>query len=96
MKKEGKLSNKLPVSTVMSNIGLGIALKEPGIDHTTTKDGDRYALEEMQAKGAAIGGEESGYVIFLEHYTTGDRIITALQILAAMKELQKPQYRRAS
>jgi phosphoglucosamine mutase len=85
--KKGKLSNKILVSTVMSNIGLGIALREPGIEHTTTKVDDLYALEEMQAKGAAIGGEESGYVIFVEHHITGDGIITGLQILAAIKKL---------
>ena len=90
MKKEGKLTKNLIVSTVMSNIGLGIALKELGIEQVITKVGDRYVLEEMQAKGASIGGEESGHVIFLEHHTTGDGIITALQVLAAMKKGQRP------
>jgi phosphoglucosamine mutase len=90
MKEEGKLPNNLLVSTVMSNIGLGIALEEMGIENVVTKVGDRYVLEEMLAKGAAIGGEESGHVIFLEHHTAGDGIITALQILAAMKKTQKP------
>lgn len=90
MKKEGKLTKNLIVSTVMSNIGLGIALKELGIEQVITRVGDRYVLEEMQAKGASIGGEESGHVIFLEHHTTGDGIITALQVLAAMKKEQKP------
>jgi phosphoglucosamine mutase len=95
MKEEGKLPNNLLISTVMSNIGLGIALEELGIENVTTKVGDRYVLEEMLAKGAAIGGEESGHVIFLEHHTTGDGIITALQILAAMKKEQKPLSRLA-
>ncbi len=90
MKKEGKLNNDLLVTTVMSNIGLGIALKKLGIEHAITKVGDRYVLEEMRAKGALIGGEQSGHVIFLEHHTTGDGIITALQVLAAMKKEQKP------
>jgi phosphoglucosamine mutase len=90
MKEEGKLPNNLLISTVMSNIGLGIALEELGIENAVTKVGDRYVLEEMLAKGAAIGGEESGHVIFLEHHTTGDGIITALQVLAAMKKQQKP------
>jgi len=90
MKKEGKLTKNLIVSTVMSNIGLGIALKELGIEQVIAKVGDRYVLEEMQAKGASIGGEESGHVIFLEHHTTGDGIITALQVLAAMKKGQRP------
>ncbi|MEA3358311.1 MAG: phosphoglucosamine mutase [Thermodesulfobacteriota bacterium] len=90
MKKEGKLINNLLVSTVMSNIGLGIALKELGIENAITKVGDRYVLEEMQAKGAVIGGEDSGHVIFLEHHTTGDGLATALQVLSAMKKTQKP------
>ena len=90
MKEEGRLNNNLLVSTVMSNIGLGIALKELGIENAITKVGDRYVLEEMQAKGASIGGEESGHVIFLQHHTTGDGIITALQVLAVMKKRQKP------
>ncbi len=90
MKEEGRLNNNLLVSTVMSNIGLGIALKELGIENAITKVGDRYVLEEMQAKGASIGGEESGHVIFLQHHTTGDGIITALQVMAVMKKLQKP------
>lgn len=89
MKKEGKLSKNLVISTVMSNIGLGIALKELGIEHVMTKVGDRYVLEEMQTKGASIGGEESGHLIFLEHHTTGDGIITALQVVAAIKKEQK-------
>ncbi|UCG67416.1 MAG: phosphoglucosamine mutase [Deltaproteobacteria bacterium] len=90
MKKEGKLNKNLVVCTVMSNIGFGIALKQVGIEQVVTKVGDRYVLEEMQAKGAVIGGEESGHVIFLEHHTTGDGIITALQVVAAMKKAQKP------
>ncbi|MBW1689365.1 MAG: phosphoglucosamine mutase [Deltaproteobacteria bacterium] len=90
MKQEGVLSNNLVVSTVMSNIGFGIALKELGIEYLTTKVGDRYVLEEMQAKGASIGGEESGHIIFLDHHTTGDGITTALQVLATMKKTNKP------
>lgn len=95
MKEEGKLPNNLLISTVMSNIGLGIALEELGIQNGVTKVGDRYVLEEMLAKGAAIGGEESGHVIFLGHHTTGDGIVTALQVLAAMKKEQKPLSRLA-
>jgi phosphoglucosamine mutase len=90
MKKEGTLNNNLVVCTVMSNIGFSIALKELGIEQEATKVGDRYVLEEMQAKGSVIGGEESGHIIFLDHHTTGDGIITALQVLAAMKKSQKP------
>jgi phosphoglucosamine mutase len=89
MKKEGRLTNNLIVSTVMSNIGLGLALKRLGIENLIAKVGDRHVLEEMRKKGASFGGEDSGHVIFLEHHTTGDGIITALQVLAAMKKTQK-------
>jgi phosphoglucosamine mutase len=90
MKKEGSLTNNLVVRTVMSNIGLSVALQKLNIDSLMTKVGDRYVLEEMQAKGGSIGGEESGHVIFLQHHTTGDGIITALQVIAAMKKEGKP------
>jgi phosphoglucosamine mutase len=90
MKKEGLLSNNLVVRTVMSNIGLGLALQALGIDSTMTGVGDRYVLEEMQARGASIGGEDSGHMIFLRHHTTGDGIISALQVAAAMKKEGKP------
>jgi phosphoglucosamine mutase len=90
MKKEGTLTNNLVVRTVMSNIGLGIALEEMGINSVMTNVGDRNVLEEMRARGAAIGGEDSGHVIFLPHHTTGDGIITALQVLTAMKREGKP------
>ncbi|MGC9324053.1 MAG: phosphoglucosamine mutase [Desulfomonilia bacterium] len=90
MKKQGKLKKNLVVSTVMSNIGLGLALKSLGAKTIATKVGDRYVLEEMVAKGASIGGEESGHIIFLDHHTTGDGIVSALQILTAMKHENKP------
>ena len=90
MKKQGKLTNNLVVSTVMSNIGLSMALKVLGIQQRITAVGDRYVLEEMRATAVSLGGEDSGHVIFLEHHTTGDGIITALQVLAAMKKDQKP------
>jgi phosphoglucosamine mutase len=90
MKKEGSLTNNLVVRTVMSNIGLSVALKNIQVDSVMTKVGDRYVLEEMQAKGGAIGGEESGHIIFLQHHTTGDGILTALQVLSAMKKEGKP------
>jgi phosphoglucosamine mutase len=90
MKKEGRLTNNLVVSTVMSNIGLGLALKELGIVHLMTNVGDRHVLEEMRKRRSSIGGEDSGHVIFLEHHTTGDGIITALQVIAAMKKSNKP------
>jgi phosphoglucosamine mutase len=90
MKRKGKLTNNLVVATVMSNLGLGQALKSLGIDMVATKVGDRYVLEEMKARGASIGGEESGHLIFLQEHTTGDGILSAIQLLIAMKEENKP------
>ncbi len=90
MKREGRLTNNLVVRTVMSNIGLSVTLQSLKIDSVMTKVGDRYVLEEMQARGASIGGEDSGHLIFLQHHTTGDGIITALQVAAAMKKEGKP------
>ncbi|MEA1935964.1 MAG: phosphoglucosamine mutase, partial [Thermodesulfobacteriota bacterium] len=90
MKEADTLTNNLVVCTVMSNIGLSVALKELGIDQAVTQVGDRYVLEEMRDKRAAIGGEDSGHVIYLQHHTTGDGIITALQVMAAMMKEQKP------
>ena len=90
MKDDGTLDNNVVVGTVMSNIGLSAALKDLGIEQLVTKVGDRYVLEEMRARGASIGGEESGHVIFLRHHTTGDGMITALQVMAAMMKERKP------
>lgn len=90
MKKDGRLANNMVVSTVMSNIGLGLALKKLDIEQVITQVGDRYVLEEMRARGASIGGEDSGHLIYLEHHTTGDGILTALQVMAAMKREGKP------
>ena len=90
MKKQGLLTNNLVVRTVMSNIGLGLAFESLGIDSVMTGVGDRYVIEEMQARGASLGGEDSGHLIFLHHHTTGDGIITALQVAATMKKEGKP------
>jgi phosphoglucosamine mutase len=81
----GRLKNNLIVSTVMSNFGFGLALKAMGISYLASQVGDRYVLEMMQAKDAVIGGEASGHTIFLDHHTTGDGIVTALQLLAALR-----------
>ena len=81
----GRLKNNLIVSTVMSNFGFGLALKALGITHLASQVGDRYVLEMMQAKDAVIGGEASGHTIFLDHHTTGDGIVTALQLIAALR-----------
>ncbi|MEA5075842.1 MAG: phosphoglucosamine mutase, partial [Coriobacteriia bacterium] len=84
LKEQGRLKNDLVVSTIMSNLGLRVACKRYGFEHFASKVGDRYVLEEMQRLGAVIGGEESGHMIFLEHHTTGDGILSALQLVAAM------------
>jgi phosphoglucosamine mutase len=90
LKDIGKLKNDLLVSTVMSNLGLTVACKKLGFKHHASKVGDRYVLEDMQRLGAVIGGEESGHVIFLNHHTTGDGIITAIQLIAAVIKEGKP------
>ena len=90
MKAEGKLKNDLLVSTVMSNLGLTIACKKYGFNHHASKVGDRYVLEDMQRLGAVIGGEDSGHLIFLNHHTTGDGILSAMQLIAAMISEDKP------
>lgn len=90
LKKDGKLKNDLLVSTVMSNLGLTVACKKYGFKHHASKVGDRYVLEDMKRMGGIIGGENSGHMIFLEHHTTGDGIITALQLVAAMIREGKP------
>ncbi len=88
--KEGKLKNSVAVTTVMSNSGLGMTFKEWGIKHVRSRVGDRYVLEDMLAEGAVIGGEDSGHIIFLEHHTAGDGIISGLQLIATMLKEGKP------
>jgi phosphoglucosamine mutase len=83
---EGRLRNNLVVTTVMSNLGFKIALRELGISHMEARVGDRYVLEAMIENGAVAGGEESGHTIFLDHHTTGDGILTALQLLSVMRQ----------
>ena len=90
LKREGRLKNNLLVSTVMSNLGLRLACKKYGFRHHASKVGDRYVLEDMLKMGSVIGGEEAGHMIFLDHHTTGDGIIAALQLVAAMIKENKP------
>jgi phosphoglucosamine mutase len=78
------------VATVMSNAGLDVAMRQAGIKVVRTPVGDRSVLEEMLRGGYALGGEQSGHIIFTEHNTTGDGIVTALQVLAAMLRAGKP------
>ena len=90
LKREGKLKNDLLVTTVMSNLGLTVACKKYGFKHYASKVGDRYVLEDMKRLDGIIGGEEAGHMIFLDHHTTGDGIIAALQLVAAMIKEGKP------
>ncbi|MCM8710719.1 phosphoglucosamine mutase [Clostridium sp. SYSU_GA19001] len=89
LKEQGKLDNNAVVVTVMSNLGLDIALSKEGIKSIKTKVGDRYVLEEMVKEGYKLGGEQSGHIIFLEHNTTGDGLLTALQLTAIVKKSEK-------
>ncbi|HIT44876.1 MAG TPA: phosphoglucosamine mutase [Candidatus Aphodovivens excrementavium] len=89
MKERGVLAGNTAVSTVMCNLGFVHAMRDAGIDVVQTKVGDRYVLEEMRAHGYAIGGEQSGHMIMLEHNSTGDGLMTAVQFLAAVKRTGK-------
>ncbi len=89
MKAKGRLPGDTVVATVMSNLGLHLYTKDHGIQLECTAVGDRNVLERMVEKGYAIGGEQSGHMIFLEHATTGDGQLTALKILALLKESGK-------
>ncbi len=90
MLKHGLLPKKTVVTTVMSNLGLERALRDKGAKLRRTAVGDRYVVEAMRAGGYTFGGEQSGHLIFLDHATTGDGIVAALQVLAIMIEEGKP------
>jgi phosphoglucosamine mutase len=83
--ERGQLAGGAVVATVMSNLGLERALAEIGVKLVRTQVGDRYVVEEMRRGGYNLGGEQSGHVIFLEHNSTGDGLLTALQVLAVMR-----------
>lgn len=87
---QGLLANRTLVGTVMSNFGLELSMAKAGITLIRTPVGDRYLLERMLAEGYNFGGEQSGHFIFLDHNTTGDGLISALQILSLMKRSKKP------
>lgn len=84
MKSRGLLTDDTLVTTVMSNLGLKRAMTEHGVHLIETKVGDRYVLEALAEHGLSLGGEQSGHIIFSEHATTGDGILTGLQIAAEM------------
>lgn len=85
MYRQGKLKPAKIVATVMSNIGLDIALRRENVDVESCKVGDRYVLEKMQETGAILGGEQSGHIIFLNHANTGDGILTSLKLVEVIK-----------
>jgi len=85
MMRQGRLKPARVAATVMSNIGLDIALKREGITVDSCAVGDRYVLEKMKETGALLGGEQSGHIIFLEHATTGDGLLTSLKLVEVMK-----------
>jgi len=87
---EGKLRSNTVVATVMSNMGLEVALANFGGRLVRTKVGDRYVVEAMREGGFNFGGEQSGHLVFLDHITTGDGILAALQLLAVMQKSGRP------
>jgi len=90
MQHRGTLKRKTVVATVMSNLGLEVGIKKHGLKLVRTQVGDRYVLEAMLKGGFNLGGEQSGHLVFLNHSTTGDGILTALRLLSVMLREQKP------
>ncbi|MFK7944188.1 MAG: phosphoglucosamine mutase [Paracoccaceae bacterium] len=87
---EAQLAKGTLVTTVMSNLGLERTLADKGINMIRTKVGDRYVVEEMRANGYNLGGEQSGHIVMTDHVTTGDGLLAALQVLAALTEEDRP------
>jgi len=90
MKSAGALHHDTLVATIMSNLGLEIAMERLGVKLLRTNVGDRYVVSEMRRGGYNLGGEQSGHVVFLDHSTTGDGSLTALQILGVMLQEERP------
>jgi phosphoglucosamine mutase len=90
MHRNGLLKAQTVVATVMSNLGLDVALQDSGINLVRTAVGDRYVVEEMLRSGYNVGGEQSGHIVFLDHNTTGDGCVTLLQVLTIMMLQGKP------
>ncbi|MEH7125584.1 phosphoglucosamine mutase [Bacillus sp. JJ1532] len=90
LKEQGRLRHSTVVSTVMSNLGFYKALEANGIQSIPTAVGDRYVVEEMKKNGYNLGGEQSGHIIFLDYITTGDGLLTGLQLVNIMKMTKKP------
>jgi phosphoglucosamine mutase len=89
-KEEGALPGDRVIGTVMSNFGFHQSMKDRGIEVGVARVGDRFVLEMMKETGAALGGEASGHIIFTDHHTTGDGIVSALQLLAVMCKTERP------
>lgn len=89
MKEFGRLKHNTVVSTVMSNLGFYKAIESQGIQSVPTAVGDRYVVEEMKKNGYNLGGEQSGHIIFLDFNTTGDGLLTGIQLVNIMKATQK-------
>jgi phosphoglucosamine mutase len=89
LKRANALAHDTVVATVMSNLGLEVALREMGVALRRTPVGDRYVVEEMVRGGFNLGGEQSGHVLFLDHNTTGDGLISALKVLAILRRRGK-------
>jgi phosphoglucosamine mutase len=89
MKEQGRLKHSTIVSTVMSNLGFYKGLEVLGIHSVPTAVGDRYVVEEMKKNGFNLGGEQSGHIIFLDYNTTGDGLLTGLQLVNIMKSTKK-------
>lgn len=96
MKEKGTLKKDTIVVTVMSNLGLTLMAQQEGLKLEKTKVGDRYVLENMMENGYNIGGEQSGHIIFLDDNTTGDGLLSALNLLRVMAETKKPLSELAS
>ena len=89
MNERGRLKKSTIVTTVMSNLGMYKAMEKAEMNSVKTQVGDRYVVEEMLKDGYNLGGEQSGHVVFLDFNTTGDGMLTALQLLNVMKQTGK-------
>jgi phosphoglucosamine mutase len=96
MKDAGTLTDDTLVATVMSNLGLHLAMREHGVNLLTTAVGDRYVLETLREHGLSLGGEQSGHVVMPQYATTGDGLLTALHLLARVASTGEPLHKLAS
>src|SRR3954449_2850252 len=90
LQREGRLKGNAIVATVMSNIGLELALKPLGIELVRTSVGDKYVMEEMLNRNLSLGGEQSGHIIFSDYLFTGDGLCTALNVLRTVALTGRP------